>query len=171
MEKRPFEKSKGFTIAVCFVLTLVLFAAAFQVMAAPAEVPPERPPAALYAVTWRTTVMSATTNATAVTTQNYAYQDVTCSFDFAGNQDTQRVTVTLQASNDNSGWFQTHEFGVVATDTTATTGLISRTMSYCRYERMRFIVKQGNTNDVTPTCKSVFFNNWMPTAGVDRLDD
>ena len=114
------------TIKLAFVIVMVLvMGGIWQAFAAPPADPPEAPPAALYAVSWNTAVMTQTTNATAITSQHYAYQDVTCSFDF---YDPQTVTVTLQASNDNSGWFQTHAFTAVTTDTTATTGIILSAM-------------------------------------------
>lgn len=171
MEKRYFEKSRWFILAATVAIASVLCVGALRAFAAPRgvpiEVPVERPAGAIYAISWKTTVITENTNSTAYLTQNYAYQDLTCSFDFAGNQNTQVVTVSLQASNDNSDWFQTHAFTAVTTDTTEITGIISRTLSYCRYERVRF--KVADTGQVTPTCKSTFFNNWTPPAYVEPL--
>lgn len=164
MKKRSVGLSTRNQLFIILLLSALALMAAFRVLAAPSEFPLEAPPAALYAVSWRTTVITQMTNATAVTTQNYAYQDVTCSFDFA---DTQVVTVSLQASNDNSGWFETHAFTAVSTDTLDTTAIISRTVSYCRYERMHFEVESNAS--VTPTCKSVFFNNWSPPAYAEPM--
>ena len=168
MKTRLFEKSKWFRGGMIILVGCVIAFGVLQVLAAPPEVPPERPAAALYAVSWNTAVITQTTTASSATTQHYAYHDVTCKFNFADNQQTQAVTITLQASNDDSDWFQTFAFTAITTDTTVTTGIISRTLSYGRYERM--VLTVSNTNQVTPTCKSVFFNNWAPANYAQSLD-
>lgn len=172
MKTRSFETSRWFIAVMCIALALVLLAAVYQVMAMaappeiPAEVPQEKPLGALYAISWQTTAITLPTNCTSYLTQNYSYQDLTCSFDFGS---TQAVTVSLQASNDNSDWHQTHEFTVLTADTVTTTGIISRVLSYGRYTRM--VLETRSSATVTPTCKSVFFNNWMPGDNAQSMPE
>lgn len=166
MIKRSFEKSRWFLMACVIALTMVLICGGVRLaMAGPESVPEERPMAALYAVSWNTAAITETTTTTGYLTQNYAYQDVACDMDFYSDQ---TITITLEASPDNSIWFQTHSFTAITTDTTVTTGIFSRTVSYARYERMVLTAETSAT--VTPTCKSVFFNNWMPGGNAEPME-
>jgi hypothetical protein len=136
---------------------------AYQVMASPAEMPDQMPgqmpEAALYAVSWNTAVITEDTTSTAYLTQGYCYHDIFCDIDFL---DSQTITVKVQSSPDNSTWYDTYTF---VSSGSADSTTFTRCMSYGRYERVDFDVE--SSNEVTPVCKSVFFNNWAPYGYVE----
>jgi len=158
---RSFERSTWFLIVCIVALAAVLCAGAYQAMAAPPCLPPEIPLAALYAITWNEAGIATDTNSTAYLTQNYAYHDVYCSVAFYS---TGAVSITIQSSPAGTTYYDVYELGQI----TSATDVFTRVMSYGRYERMAFDV-QG-TNLLTPTCKSVYFNNWTPGFGVATVE-
>lgn len=118
--------------------------------------PEEAPRAAILNVVWNTTGIATNTNATASQTQFYSYMDTACDIDQnVGNA----ITITMMSSPDNSSWYTTTE---LFANSTGDVTVFTRTLSYQRYEQLRFTVTNGNT--VTPVCKSTYFSNWMPSG-------
>lgn len=150
-ERKRFAALVGM-VALAFMLALLVVRA----YAGPEEMPGGRPSAALYAITWRSTVLTVDTNSTAYLTQAYSYHDLFCTIDHNLNQ---TMSVQLQVSPDNSDWYD----AIVLTATVISDGAVfTRALSYGRYTRLVFDVQTAN--QITPTCKSVFFNNWTPAS-------
>ncbi|KPK91506.1 MAG: hypothetical protein AMJ88_13440 [Anaerolineae bacterium SM23_ 63] len=154
MEKRNFERSRWFLMAALVAVSMVVFGAVTQSTAAPLQVPQDAPSAALYAVAWNTAGITTDTNSSAYLTQHYAYHDLFCSIDLYS---TGRLTITMQSSPAGTTYYDTYQ--LVATE--VDTDVYTRVLSYGRYERLK--METMNTNLITPTCTSVFFNNWFPS--------
>ena len=151
METRSFERANWFKMVALVAVTVILCLGIQRAMAAPEQAPA----AALYAITWNEAGITTDTDSTAYLTQHYAYHDFFCSVDI---HDAGGVTITVQSSPAGTTYYDTYELGQFTSDT----DVYTRVVSYGRYEMVEFDV-QG-TGLITPTCKSVYFNNWTPAA-------
>ena len=161
MKIRSLKKSNWFLMACVIALMAVLCAGVRLATAGPPEVPEERPLAALRTVAWNATGITVDTNSSANLTQHYAYHDIFCSVDIHSSGG---VTITVQSSPAGTTYYDTYELAQITSDT----DVFTRVLSYGRYERVNFDV--NDTGLITPTCTSIFFNDWYPASYVETVE-
>lgn len=150
MKRRMFENCRWLTMAMLVAVALTVFSGVLRAMAAPEDAPQ----AALRSVAWNAAGITTDTNSSANLSQNYSYHDLFCSVDL---HTTGQVIITVQASPAGTTYYDSYDFPAITSDT----DVFTRVLSYGKYERLNFDV--SNTNLITPTCTSIYFNNWYPS--------
>lgn len=160
-----FKVGLNFARIMILVILVLVLGGVWQAFAAPAPEPAleqvQAPQASLYAVSWNTSSITADTYSSAYLTQAYSYHDLYCDIDVNASQ---TLTIKILTSPDNSIWYTATTFTLAQS---ADTVVFTRCLSYGRYEKLYFDVESAN--QVTPTCKSVFFNNWIPANYVEQF--
>lgn len=154
METRAFETSRWFAMVLIVALSVIAFFGVQRALAGPEDAPL----AARKTVAWNTAGITADTNTSASLTQAYCYHDLFCDIDHhaAGG-----VTITVYSSPAGTNYYTTCQLVQSVTNQ----HVFTRVLSYGRYERLSFDV--NDTNLITPTCTSIYFNDWYPCNYAD----